>query len=161
MSIFDIDYAKLVRYVLPVRLRGSKMTAFLLALAAPVIYLYNLFRQNRDINLYALNHNSQVAYLEAALNDVFDNSLRRISIADGNYLDPVYTYLDAELKPVYLYTDAEAQPASLYTDAEIATIHYAFVVQVPAGISHDAYRLNALVDKYRLPGMVNYQVMAV
>lgn len=161
MSIFDIDYGKLVRYVLPVRLRGSKMTAFLLALAAPVIYLYNLFRQNRDTNLYTLNHNSQVVYLQAALNDVFDTSLRRINIADGNYLDPVYTCLDTELKPVYLYTDAEAQPASLYTDAEIAALSYAFVVQVSTDIGYDTYRLKALVDKYRLPGMANYQVVAV
>ena len=84
MSVFDVDFSStgLPKYLVPVRLRQSKMLAWLQALVSPVSYLYGLFGINRKNNLYDLSRNGQVCYLQAALNDVFDATYRRIFITD-------------------------------------------------------------------------------
>ena len=162
MSVFDIDYNVLVRQLLPVRLRQLKMIAWLKCLAAPVKWLYDLFKIYRTNNLYLLDHDGQVCYLEAALNDLFDPLSRGIFISDGVYVDPVFAYLDPELKPVYIDLVSEIgtsvipapDPVSLYLDVEIysGVSSYTFIVNVPIAVTFDMARLKALVDIYKLPG---------
>ncbi|MFI5196962.1 MAG: hypothetical protein ACHQD8_07715, partial [Chitinophagales bacterium] len=169
VSVFDVDYNVLVKQLLPVRLRQSKIFAWLKCLLAPVKWLYNLFKIYRDNNLYMLAHNSEVCYLEAALNDTFDSINRGIYLSDGVYVDPVYIYLVPELKPVFIDLASEIgtsvipapDPVPLYLDEEIyAGIGaYTFIVNVPVAVTFDMARLRALVDLYRLPGK-KYNVVA-
>src|ERR1039458_5928951 len=98
MDFFDIDYNGLVVQLLPVKLRNNKVIAWLKSLASQVIWLYNLFMANRTDNLYILAHDSQVCFLQAALNDVFDPVSRGILVVDGPFEDPLYTYLIPENK---------------------------------------------------------------
>ena len=162
MSVFDVDYNVLVKQLLPVRLRQSKMIAWLKCLVAPVKWLYDLFKTFRNNNLYLLAHDSQVCYQEAALNDTFDPINRGIYISDGVYVDPVYVYLIPELKPVFIDLASEVgtsvipapDPVPLYLDMEIyaGLGAYTFIVNVPVAITFDMARLRALVDLYKLPG---------
>lgn len=172
MSVFDIDYSKdgLPRFLNPVRLRLPIRLAWIAALMSSVKYTYDEFTTNRLNNLYILNHSSQVCYIEAALNDVFDPMARGIYIADGPYHDPVYTYLDDEEKPVFLDLDSEIgdsvipdpDPVPLYMDSECYTLGVQFVVMVPYAVSvalgYDEHRLKAIVDRYRLASKNNYTV---
>ncbi len=168
MGIFDIDYGGLVVQLLPTRLRNNKITSWLRCLVSPVEWLFNLFTANRTNNLYVLAHDSQVCYLQAALNDVFDPVLRGILVVDGPFEDPLYLYLDPELKPLWLGLVSEEgttpypDPQVLYTDAETFSLGICFIVKVPvavaAGAGYDVRRLRALVDFYRLPGRNNYSV---
>lgn len=169
MGIFDIDYSGLVVQLLPVRLRNNKMTSWLNCLVSPVAWLYNLFKANRKNNLYILAHDSQVCYLQAALNDVFDPVSRGIQVVDGPFEDPLYLYLNPELKPLWLGMVSEEgtttypDPQVLYTDAETTLLGICFIVKVPlavaGGAGYDVLRLKALVDFYRLPGRKNYSVI--
>jgi hypothetical protein len=165
MPLFDIDYDALIWQILPVRLRKAIAYSWLKCLAAPVIRLYNLFKVNRNTNLYALAHNSQVAYMEAALNDTFDPTGRGIYIADGPFEDPLFVYLVPESKPLWLGLSSEIgstsypDPEVLYTDGETSLLGIAFIVMVPVAVTFDTARMRALVDFYRLTGRNNYSIM--
>ena len=175
MSVFDVDFSSvgLPKYVTPVRLRQSKMLAWLQALVSPVSYHYGLFTTNRTNDLYDLSHNGQVCYLKAALNDVFDPTGRRIYITDGPYVDPDFIYQAIEQKalPIDLVIEIglavipAPDPVPLYTSAETYWLGVQFIIKVPhvvAGIpGYDLNRLRALVDKYRLVGKNNYSVVIV
>ncbi len=153
MSVFEVEFDKHVLFNTPVRVRKPKKLAWLKALIAPVKYIYGLFMPNRLSNLYYLAHNSQVCYLEAALNDLFDVTERRIYIGIEHYDEPLFIYIDAELKPVFVDVDGGGDVQYLFNDAECAaSAGYDFRVVVPVGLEYDAARMVALVNRYKLPG---------
>lgn len=169
MGLFNVDFTVLIRTLTPVRLRNSIMLAWLGALVSPVVWLYNLFAANRTNNLYILAHDSQVCYLQAALNDLFDPVSRGILVVDGPFEDPLFIYLNIENKPLWVGLVSEEgttiypDPQVLYTNAETALLGISFIVQVPiavaSGSGYNLLRLKALVDFYRLPGRGNYNVV--
>ncbi len=164
MSFYDINYDVLRTQLLPVRLRKARTKAWLGCLLSPVKWLHNQFRANRLSTLYYLAHNGQIAYLEAALNDVFDPATRGIYITDGLYEDPLFTYLDPEARPVWLGLVAETGtagypvPQALYTDAETSLLGNSFIVRVPVTIPFDHDRMKALIERYRLAGRNIYGI---
>ena len=165
MSVFDVDFDVLTKQLLPVRLRrsagahgDSMMVAWMKCLVSPVKYVQVLFNANRANDLYVLAHDGQVCYLDAALNDLFDNTLRRIYISDPAYIDPDYLYRRNEGKPLYLYQRSEHKPVYLYQRSETYEgAGVTFIVNVPIALGLTAgqvLQLRALVNKYRLPGMM-------
>jgi hypothetical protein len=111
------------------------------------------FNDNRDANIYNLSHTSQVPYIEAALNDRYDQGLRRINIIDGELLDPIYVYRIPEGKPIYIRKTVENDPTWLRKDSEVfPNGGIDFIVQVPVFIVFDTNELKSIVDKYRLAG---------
>jgi len=165
MAFFDINYDTLRSQLLPVRLRKRNMKAWLRCLIVPVRWLYNQFKIQRTATLYYLAHNSQVVYLEAVLNDVFDPASRGIHVVDGLFEDPLFTYLVPESRPVWLGLASEAGssafpvPQVLYTSAETSLLGNAFVVKVPAALSFDLDRMKALINRYRVAGKNIYGVI--
>jgi hypothetical protein len=165
MPIFDINYDTLVVQLLPVRLRQSVQKAWVTCLIAPVIYLKGLFDTNRATDLYDLAHNGQICYLEAVLNDTFDDTSRRIYITDGPYFDALFLYTTPEEKPLWTGLISEEgstsypDPEWLYTSAETYTLGISFIIHVPSSLTFDMARMKALVDRYRLPGKNNYTVV--
>lgn len=83
MNLFQIDYKRLVLQLLPPFLRQSRIFAFMTALTFGVRYVYEVFCENRAVNLLRLERNGQVCYLQKLLNDELDGDLRRITIKDG------------------------------------------------------------------------------
>lgn len=166
MGFFDIAYGIVTSQNLPVRLRKAKHKAWLRALVeGSVGVLYLRFRANRAANLYDLGHNGQVCYMEALLNDAFDNTLRRIFISDTPFREPWYEFTNPERKITYLALDAEVDgstpypaPTYVYTEREIMESLAGFIVNVPAALVYDDARLKALVNKYRLPSITNWYV---
>jgi hypothetical protein len=104
MSIFNIDYPALVYYLLPVRKRTLKRLAWINSLIAPFIYVYNLFYTNRANNLYYLQHTSQVCFLLAALNDIFDPTLKRIYYSEAVITFTFHAYINV---PAVLSVDMD------------------------------------------------------
>lgn len=157
MSLFNVNKSNLIRLLLPLSLREPKTRGWLGALTEPVWYLYDAFKKNRSDNLYYLTHNSQVVYMQVVLNDRFDNTLRRISIVDGDDTAPIYVHTREELKPIYVHTRVEDDPLYLYTRGET---NVGFIVLVPAAVIFDMVEIKALVDRYKLPG-ITYKIVVV
>ena len=165
MGYFDIDYNASAWQNLPVRLRQAVMYAWCKVVVSPVIYLAGLFAVNRNANLYNLAHNGQVCYLTAVLNDTFDSTLRRIYISDPAYIDPLFIYLEDELKPVWVGLESEVgstpypDPQWVYLESEVYTGGgVQFVVNVPAAILNVPY-MKAVINKYRLASKSNYSIV--
>lgn len=164
MGFYIVDFNKSLKEYLPVRKRTAKRLAWLRTLLAGIKYIYTKFLLFRSERLYYLSHNSQVCKMEGALNDTFDNTLRRIYISDGPYEDPVYIYLDSEESPVFLAEDSELPvlgydaPTYLPTDAETAELGFQFIVFYPDGLVFDMEHMKAKVNQFRLPSKWNFSI---
>lgn len=156
MSLFNIDFVAAWSSWIPTQLRQG-LVMFAEAMMSPFRALYAAFGANRSANIYRLSHNSQVCYLEAALNDTFDATLRRIYITDGPNVEATRIYLRAEQKPRYLYRSSEALPMYIYSASETIMSGADFIVNVPAALAYDAARMAALLNDYRLASKT-YQI---
>ncbi|WPQ62210.1 hypothetical protein SIO70_28020 [Chitinophaga sancti] len=152
-TIFDIDYQKLIRLLMPPRLRKVIHISWLQAITYPVNLLYQQFRRNRDANLYRLSITPQVVYLEKLLNDRYDLVNRGIRIVDAVSNEVTLIYQEEESKPKFLYTEAESQPIYLFTESEIGNEPVDFYILVPSGVSYNADEMYALIDTYKLAGI--------
>ena len=104
------------------------------------------FQQARESDLYNLEHNSQVRYLRKALNDEFDKVVRGINIEDGKQNARIYIYPRSANKPLYLGKIFLYQRGS-YIDGGVD-----FIVVLPRDLEYDKYKLEALVNFYKLAG---------
>lgn len=141
---FNVNWKILAISLLPPYLRSDVVNSYTALFSSEVDAVHYAWLQFRRQNIYNLAHNSQKCYLRAALNDRFDNQLRRIRIDDGNGFKRKYIYTDAEAKPKYLGT------MHLYDDSDYEDTGVDFIVVVPAGLQYSIYEMRALVDFYRL-----------
>lgn len=144
--MYNLNIDKLLVLLTPTFLRKPKMVAWLRALATPLNKLLYQFQQARTADLYNLAHNSQVCYLRKALDDEFDSLLRRIHIEDGKQNARIYIYPRSTNKPLYLGKIFLYQRGS-YIDGGVD-----FVVVLPQDLEYDRYKLEALVNFYKLAG---------
>ena len=141
-----LNIDKLVVLLLPTFLRKPKLIAWLRMLAAPLHKLLYTFQQARTADLYNLAHNSQVCYLRKALNDEFDSEQRRIRIEDGRQKQRLYIYPRSANKPLYL------GKIFLYQRGDYIDGGVDFIVVLPKDLTYDKYKLEALVNFYKLAG---------
>lgn len=162
VNIYNINFKKLVVWLVPSVLRRPTLLALLYALVAPIIYVYNLFLINRRSNLYRLLITPQVCYVEMALNNKYDSVDRRIEIVKPKNYEPLFLYRKIENKPVYLYKKTEvAKPKTwLYQKGETLTFQYDFIVKVPIQIIFNEKEMRAIIDGYILPDKI-YKISTV
>ena len=141
-----LNIDKLVVLLLPTFLRKPKLVAWLRTLATPLHKLLYAFQQARTADLYNLAHNSQVCYLRKALNDEFDPQQRRIRIEDGKQNERLYIYPRSANRPLFLGKVFFYQRGD-YIDGGVD-----FIVVIPQGLQYDKYKLEALVNFYKLAG---------
>ena len=141
-----LNIDKLVVLLLPTFLRKPKLVAWLRTLATPLHKLLYAFQQARTADLYNLAHNSQVCYLRKALNDEFDPQQRRIRIEDGKKNERLYIYPRSANRPLFL------GKVFLYQRGDYIDGGVDFIVVIPQGLQYDKYKLEALVNFYKLAG---------
>ncbi len=151
--MFDLDINKAILWLIPSRLRTTFNVAWLKALASPLITQYNSLITYRTAVQYKLNHNSQVCYLEAVLNDTFDVDERRIYIGDAGGESVTLLQRDTDLEPVILNDDESEDVLIIHNDSAYDGGNYDFIVYIPYTFSDaELYRLKALVNYYKLAG---------
>jgi hypothetical protein len=149
-NFYNIDFKKLVFYLMPSRLRNGINIVFISLLTKPIAKLNISFLQFRKLKLYELGINSQVCFLQKLLNDRFDYTQRRIIISEPIDTTPYYLFKKGELKPVFINKKMELKPKYTYTNGEtISPID--FIVQVPKLLVYNNSELEILIKKYRLP----------
>lgn len=150
-SKYDINWKRLILWIIPEVLRKTLHVAWVVALIAPVVRLYFQFISFRNEIIYALTITPQVCYLEKALNDRFDSQQRGIYITDPEEKPGLPLYLKVEVKPVVLFTKAEAIAQILYTKSESGKFGVDFLVNVPSNVQFDLQELTAFLSNYKLP----------
>lgn len=136
-NLFLVDYEKLAIQEMPTQWRKPVHVAWIKLLIYPFKKQLERLRAERTRNIYQLSHDSRVGRVEKVLNDRFDPIERRIRIGDGNRIDSLYLYTEAEAKQTYL-------PNVLYTEQEIADRNTDFKVLIPSVINLPAQELEAL-----------------
>ena len=144
--MYNLNIDKLLILLTPTFLRKPKLVAWLRMLATPLHKLLYDFQRARQKDLYNLAHNSQVCYLRKALNDEFDDAQRRIRIEDGKQKKRLYIYPRSANKPLYLGKVFIYQRGA-YIDGGVD-----FIVVLPKDLTYDKYKLEALVNFYKLAG---------
>lgn len=150
---YTINFYILALQLLPIALRKPNIAAYTQALLKPLDTLYYTWSQMRERNIYKLEHNGQVCYLRAALNDAFDPGERRIYIGEGNMYDTTYIYTEGEAQDVYTGTESEGTTLWLRTEGETADTGLDFIVWVPAEVyATQLPGLRATVEFYKAGG---------
>lgn len=153
--ITNINYDKLITWLLPVRLRKALIKAYLHVLIYPISNrLLERFKVFEQKAWYDLKYQSgQVAHLEYVLNDHFDNALKRIYIGEGQQYDLIrYLYMDIEDIDLALYRDVENADVYLYLDSETSIgggADYDFTVNIPIGLDFEETTIRAVIDRYK------------
>ncbi|MDM1548698.1 hypothetical protein HX096_12625 [Empedobacter falsenii] len=132
--------------LLPTYLRKPRMIAFITLFSAELTKLYNAWLVKKIEDEKWLYHNSQVCKLRKILNDEFDDLQRRIIITDGQLYERKYIYTLGEKKPVKL-GKIYIRQASDYADTGI---DFFVIVPVEINIKQNKYKLEALINRYRL-----------
>lgn len=150
---FDVNWDKLVIYLLPTFLRRPFLLGYVRALVAPLESLYYKWYNWRIDNIYKLEHTGQICYLRGSLNDKFDPVERRIYIGNGLLYDTQYIFTEAEEQDVWLETEESADTIWLRTEAETADTGLDFIVYVPEEIYNSQLDgLKAHIDFYKAGG---------
>jgi hypothetical protein len=153
-NIYNINFRELVNLLTPPILRKLKFTDFLEALLKPLEEVNFNFKIFRNKSIYKVTRNGQIVYLQAVLNDSYDNGLRRIYIEDFPIYEPIYIYPVSDEKPAYLGSPY------LYTDEEIYNaVEFDFLVFIPVEYRPSSpENLNIFLIQIR--SLINYYKLA-
>lgn len=83
MSVYDIKIKRLALLLLPTVWRKPLLASLVQSSVQGTNVLYGDFMRWRSEQAYRLWHNGQVCYLRSVLNDVFDQTGRRITVDDS------------------------------------------------------------------------------
>ena len=143
---YKINFNRLVVQLMPTFLRQPRMIAFISLFSAELTKLHNAWLIKKSQDETWLQHNSQVCFLRKILNDEFDDLQRRIKITDGQLYDRQYIYTLGEKKPKYLGKIFIRQS----TDYADTGIDFFVIVPTNINIEQNKYKLEALINRYRL-----------
>jgi len=152
--IYDFDWKKLTRWLVPVVLRQPKLLAFVTACTSGLKYVHSRFLNYKYSTEYDLTITPQVCYLEKALNDRFDYDQRRIKVILGIYYPPLPLFIKDEAKQSVVGQKVESRKLLLFRKNETAQFTSDFIVTVPRYLVFDQNEMNALVNKYCLAGKI-------
>jgi len=150
--MYQIDFNKLVLWLIPAFLRKPKMYAWLQALIVPCITLKASFLNNRKTNLYKLSHGSQMFSIEAVLNDRFDKTDRRIKVKDVVFKERIYCDVREDAHPIYLNSPYRKTYIPLYNRVDYAgdAIDFRIIIPQVVSVSDDnLIEAKALVNFYK------------
>ena len=159
-NVYNINWRKFIIENLEVDLRRVKTVKWLEVLFKPIIWLHIEFLAFRTQALYKVNHNSQICYLQAVLNDSFDNEQRRIIIRNAILREPLWFYEPEENKPVLFYEESDNKPVYFREESEFIGDGADFIVLLPEDLKpNDNQQLNIFIDKMK--GLLFYYKLYV
>jgi len=130
-NFYKIDHRVLAIQNTPIARRKSKAVKWFEVLLSPIVKLHIEFLEFRKQILYKANHNSQICFLQAVLNDSFDPVLRRIKIRNAILKEPLWFYEAEENKPIYFYEESDNKPVYFREEGEFVGDGADFLVLVP------------------------------
>ncbi len=152
MRFLSFHTDRCIKDNVPLRRMKPINLAWLNAIIAPLLDIYNAFKTYYIGVEEQLRYNSQTMVMEGLLNDYFDPTFRRIYITTASERDDIYySWYDTENGPeLYLYYAAEGKPP-LYTYYSTEALGVAdFFVYVPAGLSFDDLAMRNKINRYKL-----------
>tara|TARA_R110002111_G_scaffold140072_1_gene206022 strand:- start:855 stop:1328 length:474 start_codon:yes stop_codon:yes gene_type:complete len=147
-----LDFNNIINKLLPISKRKDKTVAFLYLILHPLKAVNILFNQYKIGTNYKLIFNGQVIYLEHYLNDLYDNTQRRIYIQDTANAVYNYIYNQAELLPPLMVYNANENIAVYLINNNEAVEQIDFIVMIPSSIIYNEKVIRSQIDYYKSAG---------
>ena len=155
MKVYQINWNKFINDLLLIELRKPTLKAFLNAVLKPIKNAHTEFLAYRLNALYRVQHNSQIVYMEAVLNDEFDSTFRRIRIQNVKMRNALFFYEPLENKEVFFYNPEDQMPKYFYNEDDFDGTGVDFIVCVPPILRpNNIQDENSMVTK--IQGLVDY-----
>jgi hypothetical protein len=161
--IYNIDFNRLIKWLVPPLLRNTITLNWLKALISPISWLYNnLLLYKSDVD-YRIAITPQVCYLEKVLNDTFDNLSRRIVILDNPDKGIILIYMDESGLPLMTHLEGsghDSETPIIHDDSSFSGISD-FIVSVPVQLAitqAQEYRMKSILNTNKLVGK-QYKIM--
>ena len=154
MTIFDIDFDKLIKRFVPSFLYTEPTVSWLVTLSTPIRTVYSTLTAFIRATRLTLSYNSQTLIFETYLNDVFDPTLARIYIDNTfSFVKQFFIFFKAENQSDdWIWFASEGQPVTyLKFKSEFANEND-FVVYVPTGLIFDENKMNQIIKNTKLAG---------
>lgn len=150
MSFFDFNIKLFTKRNLPTRKRGESHIDLLSVLLFGIKTVFNDFTSFRTATLKEMSYNSQTIILEKALNDIHDNSLRRIFI-DNTFDNKVQVriFQRSEDNPLFVFQRSENKPVTLFNRSEF-DVDFDFVVFVAVALSDIQDQIASTTSFYKI-----------
>lgn len=161
--MFNLDFKRLILQLLPTFFRQPLIFGLMRAAIIPIEYVYATFSQYRAAHIYKLQHNGQVCYLRAVLNDAFQSSYGKFDILnmekEGDWVYAItesgskLTVSSAEDQKVNgQYVDNGQVVPVVYSEFSLNEAQNDFIVAVPFDLYSDNMLISiaSLVNQYKL-----------
>ncbi len=156
--MYNLDFEKIIRSLLPPKLRNSFWIALIFRLLSPVRINHAATRALYVQHNYELRFSSQILSMATFLNQFYGAPLSGAGSiyikTQGTDRAAAYTFFQNENRPNanIIYFDSELQsPFYTYFDSELQG-DVDFIVYVPSTIAYDPAQLSAIVNRYKLAG---------
>lgn len=159
-AIYNMNWDNFILDNLPIAQRRPITLKWLKVIFKCIARLHLEFLDFRNNTLYKVNHNSQICYLQAVLNDSFDNAQRRIIIKNAVLRQPLWFYEPEENKPVLFYEESDDKTVYFREESEFIGDGADFTVLVPIDLKPiNTQEENAFMIKMR--GQIDYYKLFV
>lgn len=154
MSLYNVRIKRLALLLLPTVLRKPLVAAFMQSAVQGCNILHGEFMRWRDKTDYRLRHNGQICHLRAVLNDIFDQTERRITVEDrtNNDSSSAQVFMRDMDRHVLLPMRGSGKAFILNRRGYGGASGFDFWVSIPYDLmgKFDEARLAAVVDTYKL-----------
>lgn len=130
-AVYHINWSRLVALLLPTFLRKPISRLWIGCLLHPLETAHGSFMDFCEKSRYKLAHNSQICYLQAVVNDLFDPEIRGIRIKNAVIVPPLWLYEPEENKPIWLFEATEEGAVFLREESQIRGDGADFLVLLP------------------------------
>ena len=150
---YNINISTMCEMLIPRVLRKPRIKAFIKSIIAPIQTLNDQFNTWSLSVRRKLSYNSQVIYLEKLLNDIFDNTSRRIYVQTTNQSIDLELYNTEEGIVKQYISNASESSESIYIFNNDEVISYDFIVYIPLDIITQSTRVSGFVNSLKLAGI--------
>jgi len=159
MRDYDLDITALAISSMPPEFQKEPLLSYVRAALKPLERIKSEFLALVDRSRYRLNLSGRVIDLEHYLNDLFDETARRIYIEDSQVALPPIMYTKAEGIPIELRTITEGGGLTFYSQDDFDVL-VDFIIWVPTSILTREDEIRAYANHYVSAGR-RYVIKAI
>lgn len=163
MFNYNIDWNNVIKILVPPVYRQTIHLDWLKALTAPIRSLYSSFVSYKDDKMYFSSITFQQIAIEKLLNDLYDNTHRRIYLEDVTQITNTYIANKAlGYPPVYVYNSAVSHDELWVYNKNTTLTQLDFLVKVPAMLmgTINLNQMKAYIDDYAFAGK-RYEIQSI
>jgi hypothetical protein len=149
-NIYDINWDKLLSWLLPNELFKAKLFVLIKALVSPITALHINLLVLRKAKLYELSIDSRIGSIVYYLNKRYDSN-NRIYITNGMRGTDNFIFLETETETDYVFDDGSAEQMHIFNENEVGASPAQFIVWLPTDLQPKELEIIAIINTLRMP----------